>query len=278
MSEDIPSLKRIVEAKKDSEELHIPRGVKFKKRWFLRTSGYVFLVMLILGVFFVGYGASLSPKVKYIVAERWDKSWELKPGYYNRHTWNIKSPDSVLLEINATVSGGNGDLDVYIDTPSGRLNYGRLRSPIHVVVNLSKYGTGEYTIYLDNSFSVMTSKYITLHEAIYKRVLDTADKDAYQVLGWILIFIGAVGIAYALSRRAILEVGGDEIIIELKSGFLRNYIELTVNGFKLDQKIKRAVKFRVGQEEDKVLEIEPANFLSLSWKIKLDGREVGRLP
>ncbi|ASJ07208.1 hypothetical protein [Thermococcus pacificus] len=278
MGENIPSLKKVAEAKNSPEELYIPKGVRFKKKTFLRASGYVFLIMLVLGMVLIGYGASLDPTVKYVVADRWDKSWELKPGYYNHHTWKLESPHDAFLEINATVSGGNGDLDVYIDTPSGRVNYGRLTNPVHVTVNLSRYGVGEYTIYLDNSFSVVTSKYITLHEAVYRKVQDTTDKDAYQALGGILMFVGFFGVLYTLSKRVILEVDGDEIVMEFKSGLLKNYVELTVNGFKLDQKIKGPVKFRVGQNEDKVLEIEPIVFLNLAWKITLDGQFIGGVP
>ncbi|MBC7108980.1 MAG: hypothetical protein H5T41_09415 [Methanomassiliicoccales archaeon] len=277
VSEDVPSYKDLVQGKKSPKILTLPKGIKFEKKWFLRSFGYVFLVMFLIGIASYVYGYTLSPKVKYVVVDKWSDSWEIKPGDKWHQDWTVENPD-LLWEINVTVRGGNNDLKIYIDTPSGRVDYGKLTSPIHIIVNVSRYGTGKYTIYWDNTFSLIASKYVSVKEALYVKTLDTTDKGFYEFIGFPLGFVGLVGFLAALGRRAIVEVGGDVIQIDYKSGWLRYYTELKVNGFKLDQKITEPIKFRVGENEDHVFELEPKGWLRETWVIRIDGQEVGRLP
>ncbi|WP_144433212.1 hypothetical protein [Thermococcus sp. 2319x1] len=75
-----------------------------------------------------------------------------------------------------------------------RVDYGRLTSPIHIIVNVSKYGVGKYTIYWDNTFSLITSKYVGVREAVYSKTLDTTEKDFYEFVGFVLGLIGFVGL------------------------------------------------------------------------------------
>ncbi len=277
MSDDVPSYKDLIHKKKPPKLLTLPKGVRFEKKWFLKGFGYVFLIMCLVGVASYVYGYSFSPKVKYVVVDGWSKAWEISPGDEWHQNWNMNNPDS-LWEINMSVSGGNNDIGVYIDTPSGRVDYGKLTSPIHILVNVSRYGAGKYTIYWDNSFSVITSKHVSVREALYAKTLDTTDNDFYESIGGILGFVGFIGCLVALSKRAIIKVGGDIIQVDLKSEWLKYYTELRVNGFKLDQKIKEPIKFKVGENEDHMFELEPMGWLRSVWSIKIDGQEVGRLP
>jgi len=48
--EDIPSYKNLVQELKKPKELKIPKDVKFEKKLFLMKFGYVFLIILFLGV------------------------------------------------------------------------------------------------------------------------------------------------------------------------------------------------------------------------------------
>ncbi len=277
MSEDVPSYKDLIQGKKSPKILTFPKGIKFEKKWFFRSFGYVFLIILLIGIAFYVYGYTLSPKVKYVVVDGWSKSWEINPGEKWHQNWNMRDPD-LLWEINMSVNGGNNDLRIYIDTPSGRVDYGKLTSPIHIIVNISRYGTGKYTIYWDNTFSLITSKYVSVKEALYAKTLDTTDKDFYEFIGFSLGFVGLMGFLGALGRRAIVEVGSDVIQIDYKSGRLRYYTELKVNGFKLDRKITEPIKFRVGENEDHVFELEPKGWSRKIWIIKINGQEIGRLP
>lgn len=273
-SEDIPSYKDLVEKKKPPRI--VPEGVKFKKKWVIRGFGYVFLALILLGIVFYAYGSASAPKVKYVVVDTWSDSWTIQPGHTWHQEWSLSQ--GALLEINITVKGGNNDLKVFIDTPSGRVDYGKLVSPIHILVNASRYGAGKYMLYWDNSFSVVTAKQISVREAAYKGVLDTSDKALYEGLGIILVVIGSISFLAALAKRAIIEVDNDVIQVDLKSGWLRYYVELKVNGFKLDQKVTGALKFRVGKDNSHVLELEPQGWLNYNWVIKIDGQIVGRLP
>lgn len=277
MGEDIPSYKEVIKKKRPPRLFgDLPEGVSIEKKFVFKGYGYFFLVIFLVSLFVFGYASSLKPGVKYVVDGVHDKSWELKPGYYNRHTWRV-DPEDVLLVINATVTGGNNDLDVYIDTPSGRINYGRLTSPIRIKLNLTRYGPGDYTIYLDNSFSLVTSKYITLHERLYKAVPDTSEKEGYYLLAFILAFVGGIGVIGALRRKVIVKVDDDIVELMLGAGF-RHPLYLTVNGFKLDQKVTGPLKFRIGKDESRVFAVEPIDWFRNRWAIFVDDKQIGTVP
>ena len=100
----------------------------------------------------------------------------------------------------------------------------------------------------------------------------------WLALGIILVFIGIGGVVIGIGRRAIIHINGDEIIVEYKSGWIEHYTELKINEFKLDEKITRSVKFKVGENEDRVFELRPKGWLKSQWIIKIDGQKVGKLP
>jgi len=81
-----------------------------------------------------------------------------------------------------------------------------------------------------------------------------------------------------IGHRATIHINGDEIIVEYKIGWNGPYAELKVNGLKLDEKITRPVKFKVGENEDRIFELELKENLKPKWIIKVDDQKIGTLP
>lgn len=276
-SEDIPSYKDLVQAKsiRGIPKSLYPEGVYFKKKYVLLKKSYVGIALIAIGFVIMLIGSFMSPKIYYAPSNHWSDSWTIKPGQKWYHTWTINSGDG-FLEINMTVAGGNNDIRVYVDTPKGRVDFGKLQSPIHVLVNFSKYGPGEYTIYYDNSFSLITSKVVNVVETGYNKKEDTSNKDALEALGFFLVLPGLVLLASGFKKRGFLYIDDDVVEVTYES----SRIELKVNEFKLDQKVDHSIKFKAGRDESRIIEIEKVGswWKGYQWIFKVDDQEVGRLP
>jgi len=276
-SEDIPSYKDLAqgESLKRIPKSMYPEGVYFEKKTVLLKRSYVGIALIVIGFVVMLVGAIMSPKIYYAPSNHWSDSWTIKPGEEWYHTWTIKTAEG-FLEINATVSGGNNDLRIYVDTPKGRVDFGKLQSPIHVIVNFSKYGPGEYTIHYDNRFSLITSKVVNVAETAYRRKEDTSDKDVLESLGLFLVVLGFFLSLSGFKKRGFLYIDDDVV----EATYENSRIELKVNDFKLDQKVDHSIKFKAGRDESRIIEIEKVGswWKGYQWIFKVDGQEVGRLP
>lgn len=277
MSEDIPSIKEVGKSSLKKVPQIYPEGVEFSKRWRLFKTGWVGVILIIIGFVFVGYGLALSPTYYWAPVNQWSDSWTIKPGEEWYHSWTIDEPAGKMLEVNISVSGGNNDLQVYIDTPKGRIDYGKLSSPIHIMINTSKYGAGKYMIHYSNGFSLITPKTVWVKETIYKLEEDTSDKDGVMGVG-IFFFIvpGVILLLVGLREVATLKVDDDILEAKILSW---GKLELKVNGYKLDQKLDHDVKFKAGRDESRIVELKREKHGSTTfWRFFVDGQEVGRLP
>ena len=135
MSEDIPSIKEMVTSKSAGRVPKIyPEGVRFFKKWRLFKTAWVGVALVIIAFFVVGYAAAMSPKYYWEPVDHWSKSWTIGPGEVWHNSWTFREPvENELFEINISVVGGNNDLHVYVDTPKGRMDYGKLT---WIMVNL----------------------------------------------------------------------------------------------------------------------------------------------
>ncbi|HHI00063.1 MAG TPA: hypothetical protein ENL40_01075 [Thermococcus litoralis] len=280
MSEDVPSIRDLTRPKTPRGVPRVyPEGVRFSKRWVLFKTAWVGVALIIIAFFLMGFASSLSPEYYWDPSNQWSDSWVIKPSQEWYHSWTFKEPvEGKLLEINVSVSGGNNDLRIYIDTPKGRMDYGKLTSPIHIKVNVTKYGAGKYTIHYDNSFSVITSKSVSVIETAYVLKEDTTDKEVLYFTAIVLLLIpGLILIGAGTRKVATLVVDDDVIEAKLVA---RGKLELRVNNYKLDQRLDHAVKFKAGTEENRIVEIKPVKhgWNTLGWEFYVDDQEVGRLP
>lgn len=278
-SGDIPPYKDLgVPKASDRVPKIYPEGVRFSKRWVFFKTAWVGIILIILASIVFIFAATLTPEYYWAPVTHWSDSWTIKPAQEWYHSWTVNDPKNHVLEINVSVSGGNNDLRIYIDTPKGRVDYGKLTSPIHLKLNLTKYGTGKYTIHYDNSFSLITSKVVSVVETMYVFKEDTSDKDALYFVAIFLILVPGVILIGAGARKVATLVVDDDVI-EAKL-VASGKLELKVNNYKLDERIDHAVKFRAGKNESRVVEIKPVRtgWNNVGWMFSVDDQEVGRLP
>ncbi|WP_297523509.1 hypothetical protein, partial [Thermococcus sp.] len=257
MSEDIPSINEVVKSGSvDRVPKIYPEGVRFSKKWRLFKTAWAGVVLIVISFFVIGYAAAMSPKYYWKPVDHWSKSWTIGPGEVWHNSWTVREPvENELFEINISVVGGSNDLRVYVDTPKGRVDYGKLISPIHLRLNLSRYGPGVYKIYYDNSFSVITSKRVSVVQTVYVLKEDTSDKDGvYFIAIFFLIIPGLILVAAGTRKVATLVVEDDIVEAKLVAW---NKLELKVNGYKLDERLDHEVKFKAGQNENRVVNIKP---------------------
>jgi len=280
MSDGVPSINEMATSKSDGRVPKIyPEGVRFFKKWKLFKTAWVGVALIIVSFFMIGYAAAMSPNYYWEPVDHWSKSWTIGPGEVWHNSWTFKAPvNGELLEINISVVGGNNDLRVYVDTPKGQVDYGKLISPIHLRLNPSRYGPGVYKVYYDNSFSVITSKRVSVVQTWYVLEEDTSDKDdLYFIAIFFLMVPGLLLVAAGTRKVATLVVEDDMIEAKLVAW---GKLELKVNGYRLDERLDHEVKFKAGQNENRIVEIKPTriNWNAREWAFFVDGREVGRLP
>ena len=99
-----------------------------------------------------------------------------------------------------TVSGGTGnDIDFHVTDPNGNtiLRYDRATQ---TSFSFTASTTGTYTMHFDNSFSIFSSKSVTLDHTITKAILGLAPELFFLLVIIIVIIIVAV-VAFALKGR-----------------------------------------------------------------------------
>jgi len=99
-----------------------------------------------------------------------------------------------------TVSGGTGnDINFYVTDPNGNtiLRYDRTSQ---TSFSFTASTTGTYTMHFDNTFSIFSSKSVTLDYTITKAILGLAPELFYLLVIIIVIVISAI-VVFALKRR-----------------------------------------------------------------------------
>ena len=99
-----------------------------------------------------------------------------------------------------TVSGGSGnDIDFYVTDSNGNtiLRYDRATQ---TSFSFAASTTGTYTMHFDNSFSIFSSKSVTLDHTITKAILGLAPELFYLLVIIIVIVVLAI-VAFTLKRR-----------------------------------------------------------------------------
>ena len=259
MGEDIPSLKRIAEPRslKPAGVAAGYRRVRTKGMWFLFG---VSLVILILGAVFLAN--PLMSESKTHVTE------VLQPQEYTY--WKSISLDKgEQIIVTGTVRGGNNDIWIYVKENGQKVrDFGKVKSPVHVVFTAPE--KGDYSLYISNEMSLVTSKSVDL-DVIFK---------TYDYGLGVILLIG--GLLAVLSGIVTLALGQKRFVITIGSETYELWpagrwkLSVSVNDVILDAKLKPGDKFRIGPNDEYVLEIK-----KLSWRkigFFIDGREVGRLP
>ncbi len=259
MSEDIPSLKRIAEPRSLK-----PAGVTAGYRR-VRTKGMwamfgISLILLILGVILL-----INPPMS---EHKTHVSEVLEPQEYT-YWKSIPLDKGEQIVITGTVKGGNNDIWIYVKEYGQKVkDFGRVESPVHVVFTAPE--RGNYSLYISNELSLVTSKSIDLN--VIFRTYDYGPGASLFVGGIIAVLASIVSLALG-QKRFVVRVG-NETYEFWSNGWWK--FGVAVNGVTLDAKVKPGDKFRIGSNDEHVLEVK-----KLSWRkvgFFVDGREVGRLP
>ena len=265
MSEDIPSLKEL--GKKPASLKPAPdviagyKRVRYKRLWGVLAFS---LILLLLGALLLA-DPPASEK-EYPLRET------LKPGWYTY--WSFILEEGEKLRIEGYVHGGNDDIWIYVKGESGEKvkDFGKVRSPVHVVFTAP--ANGNYTLFFDNSISVVTSKDLDLK--VIKVYHDYAPGGIlFFLLGLPLTIIAIAGLAVG-QKRLVVRVGDETY--EFWVG--RDGLRVALNGMELDRPLKFGDMFKIGPNDEHVLEIgkEEGRFYSWKWMVWIDGHKVGRLP
>ena len=100
-----------------------------------------------------------------------------------------------------TVSGGGGnDIDFYVTDPNGHtiLRYDRATQ---TSFSFTASTVGTYTMHFDNSFSILSSKSVTLNYTTTKSILGLAPELFYLLVVIVVVVIAAIIAAFALKKR-----------------------------------------------------------------------------
>jgi len=99
-----------------------------------------------------------------------------------------------------TVSGGGNDIDFYVTDPNGNtiLRYDRATQ---TSFSFTASTAGTYTMHFDNSFSIFTSKSVTLDYTVTKPILGLAPELFYLLVVIVVVVIVAIIATYALKKR-----------------------------------------------------------------------------
>ena len=259
MSEDVPSLKRIAEPRSLKPAPDVVVGYKKVRplsQW-VSLGVSIFLIILALALL-------AHPPMK---TDSTHVTRVLEPGEYIY--WNVHLEKGEQVILSGTVRGGNNDVWVYVKEGGQKIrDYGQVKSPVHVVFTAPE--EANYTVYVSNEMSVVTSKSLDL-DVIYK----------YHDYGWagVLLVIGFIGL---IADIVALAMGVKHLVVQVKDEVYEFWLAgrwkvgVALNGTKLDSKVKVGDKFRIGPNDEHVLEIKKISWRKIGFFI--DGREVGRLP
>lgn len=267
MSEDVPSLKKLTEPR----SLKPLSGIRVSKRR-ERTWGWL-IGMLLIGLVLAGAGLDIIIGHDYY--RSWHKEFTVPPKSMEPWYWTLSKYS--ILEINASVSGGNGDIRVYVvDDKTGKTikDFGRLISPFHIRFEAPE--AGNYTVYFDNTFSTLMPKDVKATAAIYRPTVNW--------WGFLMVISGVVMAVLAV----IFMIWGNIPVLILEDGeatyefkvWRNGKIKILVNGIEVPEQVSKHAVFKIGPNDEHTLEIERkfSWIWTWQWIFKVDGREVGRLP
>ena len=260
MSEDIPSLKRIVEPRSLKPAPDVVVGYKKVRP----MSKWVFLVISMTMVI-VGFALLTNPPMS---SSSTHITRTLEPGEYIY--WNVHLEKGEQFIISGTVRGGNNDVWIYVKEYGQKVkDFGKVKSPVHVVFTAPE--EANYTIYVSNEMSVVTSK-----------SLDLTVIHMYHDYGWAGFFL-ITGISWLIISILELAKGVKHLVIRVGNEVYDFWLTwrglvVAVNGVKLDSRLKPGDKFRIGPNDEHVLEIRKVGRIFKKFSFFIDGREVGRLP
>ncbi len=124
-----------------------------------------------------------------------DETFTVPPSWQTTRAVSLKEGDSVTGSI--TVSGGSGnDINLYVTDPNGNtiLRYNRAT---RTSFSFSASMTGTYKMHFDNSFSIISSKSVTLDYSVKTSILGIPQDMFLRLVGAIVI----IGIVVVLLGR-----------------------------------------------------------------------------
>ena len=259
MGEDIPSLKKVAEPRSLK-----PAGITVGyRRVRTRTMWALFAIYLV--VFITGVVLLASPPMSESTSHAVDV---LQPQEYT-YWKSVHLDKGEQIIVNGIVKGGNNDIWVYIKEHGQKVrDFGKVRSPVHLVFTAPE--DGNYSLYISNGMSLITSKSIDMN-VIFK-TYDYGPGAWLTAMGILLIVLGGISLIIG-QKRLVMEIGS-EVYEFWPAGKWK--FNVSVSGVTLNSKVKVGEKFRIGLNDEHVLEIK-----KLSWKkagFFVDGQEVGRLP
>lgn len=151
------------------------------------------IVLIILG-----FALSLALPIILVPISEETEYREVPPLYYDLLTFFLKQGDRIEGEF--TVRGGNDDIIFYIKDPYGNIIY----EPADRVYGWHKFSItassdGAYTLYFDNTFSLITSKavYLTIRKCSCglletARITGISVGISVMILGAIIVAIGMI--------------------------------------------------------------------------------------
>lgn len=124
----------------------------------------------------------------------------VQPGAQCTITFNLNNGDQVSGSISVTGGSGN-DVNFWITSPSGATIYNAGRISGGTTFSLSANQSGAYIVHFDNSFSLLSSKQVTLSYDVSSTIIPgTSPTTSYIVL--IAVVILLVALVVALRRRS----------------------------------------------------------------------------
>ncbi|NJE75966.1 emp24/gp25L/p24 family protein [Thermococcus sp. ES12] len=261
------SLKALTEPK----SLKPPSGIRVRKRR-ERTWGWL-IGLLVIGLIVSVAGLAIIEDHKFY--KSWHEEFTVLPKEAKPWGWRLSK--GTILEINATVSGGNRDIRIYVvDDRTGQTvkDFGRLVSPISIRFEAPE--KGNYTVYFDNTFSTLMPKGLKVTSTLY--VTDI------NFWGFIMMISGVVMVVLAvifiiIGNVPVLTLEDGEAVYEFKV-WRNGKIKIWVNGVEVPEQVGKHAVFKIGPNDEHTLEIERKFSWTWTWQwiFRVDGREVGRLP
>lgn len=151
--------------------------------------------LIIGGIVFIilGFAVWLAFPILYPISDK-TQSQEVAPLHYHMLTFFLEQGDRIEGEF--TVRGGDDDIIFYIKDPYGNIVYeppGQVHGWHKFSITASS--NGAYTLYFDNTFSLITSKsvYLTIRICPCGLLLKTA-----RILGISAMIPGAIMVAIGI--------------------------------------------------------------------------------
>jgi len=150
------------------------------------------LRVLILSLFFIG-GALLGSGIVFIISSLEEKTVSMNPSAFDVRPGErmsyiiryVRSGDVVHIEF--SVSGGNNDIDFSIIGPGGGYIYGPLRVYNSLSYEFKAMESGDYNFIFDNSFSLFTTKRVSINAYV-----KTRPYSEFKDIGAILLIISGI--------------------------------------------------------------------------------------